>query len=188
MTSETYNTADELRRIIAEGRISEEALQSITGIEPEKLRSLFDEAEPGTTGLTREPQALSNDESARLSALAAQLTEWLRIGDDERLKAIFESLTIECRLTLQSIAQLTGLDVDDLESALRDRTSSTLSIKPAVGEHRRGDTKEATPRFAGWPLTLETVASGLYRLRDHRRIRSQPLRGRHRVPAPARYW
>ncbi|WP_423739425.1 HTH domain-containing protein [Cryobacterium zongtaii] len=45
-----------------------------------------------------------------LSILAAPLTEGLRIGDDERLKAIWESLTIDCRLTLRNIAQLTGLD------------------------------------------------------------------------------
>jgi hypothetical protein len=124
-----YNSADELRRIIAEGRISEDALQAITGIQPEKLRSFLNEAMSGTTGLTTEPQALSNDESARLSILAAHLTEGLRIGDDERLKAIFESLTIECRLTPRNIAQLTGLDVDDLESALRDPRTVPLEKK-----------------------------------------------------------
>lgn len=129
MTSEMHNSADELRRIIAEGRISEDALQAITGIQPEKLRSFLNEAMSGTTGLTAEPQALSNDESARLSILAAHLTEGLRIGDDERLKAIFESLTIECRLTPRNIAQLTGLDVDDLESALRDPRTVPLAKK-----------------------------------------------------------
>ena len=46
-------------------------------------------------GLTTKPRALSNDESAGLPILAANLTEKLQIGDDERLKAIFESLTIE---------------------------------------------------------------------------------------------
>ena len=45
-------------------------------------------------GLATEPPALSNDESARLSILAAHLTERLQIGDDERLTAIFKSLTI----------------------------------------------------------------------------------------------
>jgi hypothetical protein len=132
MTSEAYNTVDELRRIIAEGHISEDALQSITGIEPEKLRSFLDEAKPGAAGLTREPQALSNDESTRLSTLAAQLTEGLRIGDDERLRAIFESLTIECRLTVQNIAQLAGLDVDDLESTLRDPRTVPIEKKYAL--------------------------------------------------------
>ena len=129
MTSEIFNPADELRRIIAEGRISEDALQAITGMPPEKLRSFLIEATPGMTGLTTELQALSNDESARLSILAAHLTEGLRIGDDERLKAIFESLTIECRLTPREIAQLTGLDVDDLEGALRDPRTVPIEKK-----------------------------------------------------------
>lgn len=129
MTSETYNTADELRRIVAEGRISEDALQAITGIQPEMLRSFLDEAKPGMTGLTTQPQALSSDESARLSILAAHLTEGLRIGDDARLKAIFESLTIECRLTLRNIARLTGLDVEDLEGALHDPRTVPIEKK-----------------------------------------------------------
>lgn len=129
MTSETFKPVDELKRILAEGRISEDALQAITGIQPEKLRSFLDEAQPGMTGLTTEPQALSGDESARPSILAAHLAEGLRIGDDERLKAIFESLTIECRLTLQNIAQLTGLDVDDLRSALRDPRTVPIDKK-----------------------------------------------------------
>jgi predicted DsbA family dithiol-disulfide isomerase len=126
-----YSTADELRRIIADGRISEEALQAITGIQPEKLQSSLNEAgaKHGMMAFTTEPQALSNDEIARLSILAAQLTEGLRIGDDERLKAIFESLTIQCRLTLGNIAQLTGLDVDDLQSALRDPRTLPLEKK-----------------------------------------------------------
>lgn len=129
MTSEMYNPADELRRIIAEGHISEDALQAMTSMPPEKLRYFLNEATPGMTGLTTEPQALSNDESARLSILAAHLTEGLRIGDDDRLKAIFESLTIECRLTPHNIAQLTGLNVDDLMSALGDPRTVPIERK-----------------------------------------------------------
>lgn len=129
MTSETFNPVDELKRILAEGRISEDALQAITGIQPEKLRSFLDDAKPGMTALATEPQALSGEESTRLSILAAHLTEGLRIGDDERLKAIFESLTMECRLTLRNIAQLTGLDIDDLRSALRDPRTVPIDKK-----------------------------------------------------------
>lgn len=50
----------------------------------------------------------------------AHLTEGLRIGSDDRLKAIFETLIIECRLTPRNIARLTGLNAEDVESALRD--------------------------------------------------------------------
>ena len=129
MTSETYNPADELIRILAKGGISEEALQAITGIQPEKLRFFLDEAQPGMTVFTSEPPALSDDEIGRLSILAGYLTAGMRIADDERLKAIFESLTIECRLTLGNIAQLTGLDIDDLESILRDPRTVPIEKK-----------------------------------------------------------
>lgn len=120
---------DELRRIIAEGSVSEDALQAITGIQPEKLRSFLNDAKRGMSGFTAEPQALSNNESARLSILAAHLTEGLRIGDDERLKAIFETLAIECRLTPQNIAQLTALGLGDLESVLRDPRTVPIERK-----------------------------------------------------------
>lgn len=123
MTSQAHNTADELTRVIAEGRISEDALRAITGIEQEKLRSLLDAAQPGVTGLATQPQALSEDESVRLSVLAAQLTHGLQIDDDERLKAIFESLTVECSLTPENIAELIRLDVGDVESALGEPQS-----------------------------------------------------------------
>lgn len=55
MTSETYNPADEPRRIIAEGCVSEAALQAITGMQLEKLRTFFSEAKPGMTGLSAGP-------------------------------------------------------------------------------------------------------------------------------------
>jgi len=106
--------------MIAEKYISDEALHSMTGIRPEKIRYFLDEARQGMTDVTTEQQELSSDESMRLSILAAQLTEGLSIGDDERLKGTFESLVVECHLTIQNIAGLTGLAVDDLESALRD--------------------------------------------------------------------
>jgi hypothetical protein len=126
MSSQTHNPADQLRRLIAEGSISEDALQAITGIDPQKLRLFLEDTPSGTPGLSSKPQALSDDESARVSILAASLTAGLRIDHDERLKAIFESLTIGCRLTLQNLAQLTGLDVEDMEAVLNDpRTVST---------------------------------------------------------------
>ncbi|QNE46145.1 hypothetical protein F1C58_03950 [Glaciihabitans sp. INWT7] len=127
MTVEAQNPAEELRRIISEGHISEDALQAMTGIRPEKLRTYVDDAKPGMMALSASPQALSNDESGRLSILVAHLTEGMQIGDDERLMAIFESLTIECHLTLQNIAQLTGLDIEDLKGALHD--PRTVPIK-----------------------------------------------------------
>ncbi|MFE4951807.1 HTH domain-containing protein [Leifsonia sp. NPDC056665] len=117
MTTEAFNTAEEVRRLLDEGRISEEALQAITGITPEALRSFVSE---DANGLTAEPQALSGDQGARLSVLAAQLTVGMRIDDDQRLTSIYESLTVECRLSRSSIAALTGIAIEDLERVLSD--------------------------------------------------------------------
>ncbi len=128
MTSPTFNPANELRRIIAEGYISEDALEAITLIPVERLKVFLDSTHAGT-GLSTELSSLSNDESARLSSLAAQLTEGLRIADDERLKGILESLTVECGLTLQNIAALTGLDTTELQSALLDPRTLSLEMK-----------------------------------------------------------
>ena len=104
MSTEAQNPVAELRELIADGSISEDALLAITGIPADNL-------------LSQRPSA---DEGTRLSTLAAQLTGGLRIGSDERLAGILESLTVECRLTPRNIAQLTGIDAADIETALRD--------------------------------------------------------------------
>lgn len=56
----------------------------------------------------------------------------MQIGDDERLKGILESLTIECHLTLKNIAALTGIDVDDLKLALQDPESVSVDKKDSL--------------------------------------------------------
>lgn len=78
------------------------------------------ETKSGMSEVTDERSRLSDDERARLSILSAQLTEGLGIDNDHRLKAIFESLTIECGLTPHNISRLTGLNVGDIEHAVRD--------------------------------------------------------------------
>jgi len=118
--SNGLNPARELNRLIAEGHISQDALQAITNISSDKLHSFLNKTQPGMVELAEGVTAPSDSESAHLSILAAHLTEGLRIDDDERLKAIFQSLTIECLLTPHNIAQLTGLNVGDIEYAVRD--------------------------------------------------------------------
>jgi hypothetical protein len=127
--SEMNDPADDLRRCIAGGYLSEDSLQAITNMPLGRVRYFLNETKPGMTELTLEPQMLSNDESARLSLLAAHLTEGLWIDDDDRLKAIFESLTIECRLTPRNIAKLTGLDANDVENALHDPRTVSIERK-----------------------------------------------------------
>ena len=125
MTSESFNVSDELRGLIDRDAISPDALQVITGIRSDSLLSFL--GENVGTGLTSEPQSLSGDEGVRLSVLAAQLAEGMQTGNDERLKAMFESLTTECHLSSSNLTQLTGATVEDIESVLRD--PRTVSIE-----------------------------------------------------------
>ena len=128
----TSNPADELRRLIAEGRISHEALHAITGISPAALATFLREAPSGTPVISTWSSPLSSDESGRLNILASQLAEGFQIDDDVRLRAIFEGLTIDCKLTLENIAQLTGIDMDDLAAALDDPRSIPTEKKYAL--------------------------------------------------------
>lgn len=120
MTTQAFDPATELERLLEAGAISKDALQAITGIQHERLRAFLDEHAGAPVGLTARPQVLSDDEIGRLSVLAGQLTEGMQVGDDERLVAIYESLTIDCRLTARNIADLAGLDVGDVDGVLRD--------------------------------------------------------------------
>jgi hypothetical protein len=130
MTAQPFNVAEEVRRLLAEGMITPEAIHAVTGIAPEALRSFLADAEESqTTGLTAKPQVLSGDQAQRLSAFAAQLTEGMRIGADERLKAIFEGLTLGCGLTTGNLARLTGLRIEDLDSILRDPSSVPVETR-----------------------------------------------------------
>ncbi|HWD61778.1 MAG TPA: HTH domain-containing protein, partial [Humibacter sp.] len=73
----------------------------------------------------------SDDESVRVSTFAAQLASF-DIDDDARLKGIYESLTIDCRLTGENISQLTGLDVEDVEGAVCDPRTVPIEKKYAL--------------------------------------------------------
>ncbi len=123
MTSEPHVTADELRRIIGEGRISENALRAITGIPGERLAPFLNESRLGASGLSATPSALLPHEGSRLSLLAAQLTEGFRIDDDERVTAIIETLTAQFQLTHANIARLIRVGLDDLEGFVGDPAS-----------------------------------------------------------------
>ncbi|RFA10892.1 hypothetical protein B7R54_18020 [Subtercola boreus] len=127
------NPADELRILIGDGGITEDAVRSITGITTEKLRSFLNQAQSGMVVADPEKmEVLSTDESMRLSILVAQLTAGFQIDDDERLTAILESLTLECGLTVPNIARLTGLEIEDLESGLHDPASVPIEKKYAL--------------------------------------------------------
>ena len=130
MTAQAGDPGEWLRQLIADGRASLDALSRMTGIEPDRLRAFIEDARP--PGMSRTPPLLSSDESARVSTLAAYLSEGMQIDDDERLKAIFESLTSECGLTLHNLAQLTGVEVDAVDVVLGDPASLPPATKYAL--------------------------------------------------------
>ncbi|SKA79299.1 hypothetical protein SAMN06295879_0024 [Agreia bicolorata] len=131
MTVEAFDAAAGLRRLLAEGGITEEGLQSLTGISPNALRA-FLSASHSDTGLTTTPPAFSSDEGIRLSILAAQLIEGVTIPDDERLAGILDSLMFERHLTAENIATLAGLDADDVHAARSDPRSLPAEKKYAI--------------------------------------------------------
>lgn len=129
MTPQLFNTADELRRAIGEGQISNKALQTITGIRSEVLTSYLETIPRGEPEVGPSAAELSREESTRLASLAAQITAGLQIDDDVRLRAIIETLTTQCHLTLQNIALLTRIGLDELERFVREPASAPLETK-----------------------------------------------------------
>lgn len=128
MTVQGLDVGDELGRLIAEGRISMHALAAITGIAPARLTKLLD-LEPGLSAAADE---FSEDETVRVSTLAGQLTAGAEIGDDERLRAIVETLTTQFELTHQNIARLTRIKVEELEAFFSDPDSVSWEAKFAM--------------------------------------------------------
>lgn len=122
----------ELRQLIASGRISEESLATITGIPPEKLSELLGETHRGTEVMTTDATPLTVGENARISVLTGLLTHVAEFDDDERLQAILESLTVECHLTLENIARLTRVDIEDLKRVLDDPGSVSTVTKYTI--------------------------------------------------------
>ncbi|PVE94209.1 HTH domain-containing protein [Microbacterium sp. TPD7012] len=132
MTTNEQDISAELRRLIAMEHISEDSLHSLTQISRGKLQAFLREDSPSYRGLTVDEQPLSPDENGRIAVLVAQLTYGLDLDDDERLRAIMESLTTECNLTVHNIANLTGLDVGDLEICLNAPRSLPAETKYAI--------------------------------------------------------
>lgn len=129
MSVKALNVENELRRIVAEGRISEESLQAITGIPGDAIALLVGSTHEREPGLSAPPSTFSPDEIGRLSALVGQLTEGLQIDDDVRLMAIIQTLTVQFRMTRQHIALLIGIDLNELEIVLNDPNTAQAERK-----------------------------------------------------------
>lgn len=130
--SEAFDALGRLNRLIEEGHVSADALAAITRTGPDTIRSFLAEGGGSGSGMTSRPSAWSQDEGARLALLVVQLTEGLAIGDDERLRGILESLTIECRLSVENLARLTGVDAVDVEAALHDPATLPFETRYAL--------------------------------------------------------
>ena len=129
MTSETFNTAHQLRRLVEEGGISLDALEAITGIPSNTLAPLLEHAGRDAPGLSLTATELSADEDIRLSILASQLSEGFRDDDDFRITAMIEALMTQCRLTAQNIALLTGLELSSIERFASDPAAVPVQTK-----------------------------------------------------------
>jgi len=108
---------EELTGLIASGHLSEDALQAMTRIPVDELHAVLNGAA---------------DVPNRVGLLAAYLADGLPVDNDERLTAIYESLTIECRLTPRNLAGLTGIDVDVVERFLRDPQGVSIENRYAL--------------------------------------------------------
>ena len=128
MTIEAHIPSEDLQAVIAAGGLSEDALQAITRISAESmarfLRGDVSNSQPGAW-----PPLLTREESRRVALLSAHLSEGLSIDDNERLQGILESLTIECHLTTENIAQLVDVDVENVERALLDPSAVPLDAR-----------------------------------------------------------
>ena len=133
MTVHGHDVAADARRLIAEGYISEHALQAMTKVAPERVSAFL--ATSGSAGLSSDQPPLPPEESTRVSTLVGQLAYGFEIDDDERLRAMLEALTGECGFTLQNISRLTHVPVDEVTTALHDpgtlptETRYTLALR-----------------------------------------------------------
>lgn len=127
MTPSSNSVADSLRSLIADGALTETALQAMTKIDPQRLRSFLNDV--GVAGLSSAPLSLTVGETTRISTLDAQLTAGMQIEDDDRLRSILESLTFECHLEPEHIARLSGLAADDIRHALEDPSNVSPETK-----------------------------------------------------------
>lgn len=119
--------------MVSDGRLSVEALEAITGIDPDTLAAVLRDRRPPTVMVPIEPVRLSPEESSRLSTLAAQLTVGFEIDSDARIVAMLESLVEPGLLTLSNIAGIMRVDVADLEDVLRDVAAVPAERKYDLG-------------------------------------------------------
>lgn len=131
MSPNSLNIPAALNRLVSDGALTERALQAMTQIEAVRLRAALS-PEPAANLNSIGDLSLTDDETARLSVLTAQLTAGMTIEDDERLKAIIESLGAEVHLSTQNIADLIDVRVDDIDLAVNHAQSVPAETKYTI--------------------------------------------------------
>ncbi|OUE08044.1 hypothetical protein CMsap09_03765 [Clavibacter michiganensis] len=145
MSTDSLDTMRELRRVVAEGRITIGSLSAATGISSTLLLRLTSESVDDGSGITARAGLLTSEETVRVSGLVARLTAGSGVDDDIRLRSILETLTCTLELTPTNIAALTGIDVAAVDAALHDPrdvamdTRYALAVRASYLLHAMGD-------------------------------------------------
>lgn len=145
MSTDSLDTMRELRRVVAEGRITIGSLSAATGISSTLLLRLTSESVDDGSGITARAGLLTSEETVRVTGLVARLTAGAGVDDDIRLRSILETLTCTLELTPTNIAALTGIDVAAVDSALHDPrdvamdTRYALAVRASYLLHAMGD-------------------------------------------------
>ena len=145
MSTDSLDTMRELRRVVAEGRITIGSLSAATGISSTLLLRLTSESVDDGSGITARAGLLTSEETVRVTGLVARLTAGSGIDDDIRLRSILETLTCTLELTPTNIAGLTGIDVAAVDAALHDPrdvamdTRYALAVRASYLLHAMGD-------------------------------------------------
>ncbi|MFS4505716.1 HTH domain-containing protein [Clavibacter sp. Sh2141] len=132
MSADSLDTMRELRRVVAEGRITIGSLSAATGISSTLLLRLTSESVDDGSGVTAHAGLLTSEETVRVSGLVARLTAGSGVDDDIRLRSILETLTCALELTPTNIAGLTGIDVAAVDAALHDPRDVAMETRYAL--------------------------------------------------------
>ncbi len=154
MNASMEEPTTQLAGLIAQGKLSLDALHLMTGIDSERLTSVLKQ-DPHPTGMRAGAPTLSEDENMRLSVLAGHLAHGFDIPDDDRIRAIAESLITEGGLTVENIALLAGVDADVVRAVSTDPGSVSPHEKYAFavrGSYLVNAVNRARPRQTGSPL------------------------------------
>lgn len=129
----TFNTATEIKRLLAQGKLKPESLAAAASIEIEQLKQFLVAYGPTAETPPTSISSLSDKEIVRLSTLTAQLTTGLAIDDDERVRAYVETLSEQFGFVRENIALLIGVSRASIDAFLADADSVDTNTKYRIG-------------------------------------------------------